>query len=259
MGHLDGKVALVTGGGRGIGKSIALLLAEAGARVVVTARTKTDIDHVAEEITTAGGEAFAVTLDVSQPDAVTSAFDEARRHFGHIEVLVNNAGIAKSSLIWTTSDDRWDETIAINLSGTFYCMREALKTMVSHKWGRIINIASIAGKAGAPYISSYSASKHGVIGLTRCAALEVAKHGITVNAVCPGYVDTPMTDSAISNIVSKTGVDEEQAWEVLANMSPQNRVMTPEEVAFLTVMLTREEARGINGQAINLDGGGVTA
>jgi NAD(P)-dependent dehydrogenase (short-subunit alcohol dehydrogenase family) len=259
MGHLTGRVALVTGGGRGIGRDIALALAEAGAKVAVTARTRAEIDQVAAEITAADGEAIAVPLDVADGAAVKAAFAEVRERLGAVDVLVNNAGMGRSALTWRTDDELWRAVIETNLSGVFYCMREALGPMVERRWGRVVNIASIAGKVGAPYIGAYSASKHGVVGLTRSAALEVAIHGVTVNAICPGYVDTPMTDGSIATIVEKTGVSAEDAKKRLEAMSPQNRIITPEEVAFLAVALTRDEARGINGQALNVDGGGVTA
>jgi NAD(P)-dependent dehydrogenase (short-subunit alcohol dehydrogenase family) len=259
MGHLTGRVALVTGGGRGIGRDIAIALAGAGAKVAVTARTRTEIDQVAAEIAAAHGEAIAVPLDVADAAAVKAAFAEVRERLGAVDVLVNNAGMGRSALTWRTDDELWRSVIETNLSGVFYCMREALGPMVERRWGRVVNIASIAGKVGAPYIGAYSASKHGVVGLTRSAALEVAMHGVTVNAICPGYVDTPMTDGSIATIVEKTGVSAEDAKKRLEAMSPQNRIITPEEVAFLAVALTRDEARGINGQALNVDGGGVTA
>jgi NAD(P)-dependent dehydrogenase (short-subunit alcohol dehydrogenase family) len=259
MGDHTGRVALVTGGGRGIGRAIALALAAEGARVAVTARSAAEIDAVAAEIRGGGGDALAVPLDVADPAAVRDAFATVGARLGPVDVLVNNAGIGRSALTWKTDDEVWRTTIETNLSGTFYCMREALGPMVERGWGRVVNVASVAGKVGAPYIGAYSASKHAVIGLTRSAALEVATYGVTVNAVCPGYVDTPMTDMSISNIVAKTGLGADEARRRLEAQSPQRRIITPEEVAFLVVTLTRDEAHGINGQAVNLDGGGVTA
>jgi NAD(P)-dependent dehydrogenase (short-subunit alcohol dehydrogenase family) len=259
MQSLLGRVALVTGGGRGIGRSVALALAEEGARVAVAARSADEIARVAEEVAAAGTECVAVTLDVTSPEDVRRAVEEVRGKLGDIDILVNNAGIARSALIWKTSDELWRSTLDTNLSGTFYCMREVLQGMVARRWGRVINIASVAGKVGAPYVGAYVASKHAVIGLTRSAALEVATYGVTVNAICPGYVDTPMTDGALENIQAKTGLSLDEARKKLESMSPQNRLMTCDEIAFLTVALTREQARGINGQAINVDGGGVTA
>jgi NAD(P)-dependent dehydrogenase (short-subunit alcohol dehydrogenase family) len=173
------------------------------------------------------------------------------------DILVNNAGIAESAPLTKTTDDLWHRHLAINLNGTFYCSRAVLPQMVERGWGRIINIASIAGKTGAPYIAAYSASKHGVLGLTRSVALEVATKGITVNAICPGYVDTEMTTRGIENITSKTALTSEQALESIKKMSPQNRIIDQDEVAALALLLASEEGRGINGQAINVDGGSV--
>jgi NAD(P)-dependent dehydrogenase (short-subunit alcohol dehydrogenase family) len=171
--------------------------------------------------------------------------------------MVNNAGIAESAPITKTDDALWQRHLAINLSGTFYCMRAALPSMLEQGWGRVINIASIAGKTGAPYIAAYSASKHGVLGLTRSIALEVGGKGITVNAICPGYVDTEMTTRGIENITAKTGRPADEALKAIKQMSPQNRLVTSEEVAALALLLASEDGRGINGQAINIDGGTV--
>ena len=156
-----------------------------------------------------------------------------------------------------TDDELWHRHLAINLNGTFYCTRAALPSMIERGWGRVINVASIAGKTGAPYVAAYSASKHGVIGLTRSVALEVATKGITVNAICPGYVDTEMTTRGIENITKKTRLSADEAMESIKKMSPQNRIIEPEEVAALALLLASEDGRGINGQAINVDGGSV--
>jgi NAD(P)-dependent dehydrogenase (short-subunit alcohol dehydrogenase family) len=151
----------------------------------------------------------------------------------------------------------WERHLNTNLGGTFRCTHAALPEMLERGWGRVINIASIAGKTGAPYVSAYAASKHGVLGLTRSVALEVATQGVTVNAICPGYVDTEMTSRGIENIVARTGKSPKQALAAIKAMSPQNRMVTAEEVAALAVLLASEEGRGINGQAINVDGGTV--
>ena len=251
---LKDKIALITGGGRGIGRAIALAFALEGARIAVAARTAEQVEQVAAEI---GNGAIAVVCDVSDPESVAQMFAQTRERLGDVDILVNNAGIAESATLVTTSDDLWSRHLAINLSGTFYCTRAALPAMLERGWGRVINIASVAAKAGAPYISAYAASKHGVLGLTRSVALEVAARGVTVNAICPGYVETEMVSRGIQQITAKTGRSAEEALDALKKMSPQNRLVTAEEVAALALLLASEEGRGINGQGINIDGGSV--
>jgi 3-hydroxybutyrate dehydrogenase len=254
---LENRIALITGGGRGIGRAIALAFAREGAKVVLAARTAQQVEETAAEI---GNEETALPLvcDVSDVASVQLLFANVTVKFGRgPDILVNNAGIAESAPLAKTGDDLWHRHLAINLTGTFYCTRAALPEMLERGWGRVINVASIAGKTGAPYIAAYAASKHGVLGLTRSVALEVAAKGITVNAICPGYVDTDMTTRGIENVIAKTGRSADQALEVIKKMSPQNRLITVEEVAALALLLASEEGRGINGQAINIDGGTV--
>lgn len=256
---LKDRIALITGGGRGIGRAIALAYAREGASVAVAARTEHQVQQVAREIADQfDAKSVAVPCDVANSASVNEMFAKVREHFGRgPDIMVNNAGIAETAVLIKTDDELWQRHLAINLSGTFYCTRAALPEMVGRGWGRIINIASIAGKMGAPYIAAYSASKHGVLGLTRSAALEVAKNGITVNAICPGYVDTEMTTRGIANITSRTGITADEAKTALEGMSPQNRLVTSEEVAALALLLASEDGRGITGQAINVDGGTV--
>lgn len=256
---LKDKIALVTGGGRGIGRAIAFAFAREGATVAVAARTIEQVEQVAREIANkVQTKSLPVVCDVSDVASVERMFASMTASFGRgPDVLVNNAGIAESAPLTKTDDDLWHRHLAINLSGTFFCTRAALPAMIERGWGRVINIASIAGKTGAPYIAAYSASKHGVLGLTRSAALEVAAKGITVNAICPGYVDTDMTSRGIENITKKTRLSADEAMESIKKMSPQNRIIAPEEVAALALLLASEEGRGINGQAINVDGGSV--
>ena len=258
--RLADRTAFITGGGRGIGRAVAHAFAREGARVFVVARTEPEVKRVAEQIRAEFGERAAgyASCDVADPRSVEEAFASAREFFGAgIDVLVNNAGVADSSKFTETSDEFWQRHLDINLTGTFYCMRAALPSMVEKAWGRIINVASVAGKTGAPYVAAYTASKHGVVGLTRSVALEVAAKGVTVNAVCPGYVDTDMTTRAVENIQAKTGRSAADALEAIKRMSPQQRLVTPEEVAALALLLVSHDGRGITGQAINIDGGTI--
>ena len=249
---LNGKTALITGGGRGIGREIALTFARHGARIAVAARTAEQVEHVAREI---GNSAIALVCDVSDSESVTRLFDDMRERLGNADILVNNAGIAESATVVNTTDELWHRHISINLTGTFYCTRAALPAMLKKGWGRVINVASIAAKTGAPYVAAYTASKHGVLGLTRTVALEVATRGVTVNAICPGYVETDMVSRGIEQITQKTGRTAEEALDALKKMNPQNRLVTSEEVAALALLLASDEGRGINGQGINVDGG----
>lgn len=258
--RLADRTAFITGGGRGIGRAVALLFAREGARVFVVARTAAEVGRVEAEIRAERGDDAAAhaVCDVADAASVKRAFAAGAEFFGRgPDILVNNAGVAESSKFAETSDEFWRRHLDVNLTGTFYCMREALPSMTERGWGRVVNVASIAGKTGAPYIAAYAASKHGVLGLTRSAALEVATKGVTVNAVCPGYVDTDMTTRAVENIRAKTGRGAEEALEAIKGMSPQRRLVTPEEVAALALLLASEDGRGITGQAINVDGGAV--
>lgn|SRR5262245_39435811 len=255
--ELRGRRALVTGGGRGIGRVVALDLARAGVDVAVSARTPGELEAVAASARELGVKAAALSADVAKAEDVRGLFRAAREALGGVDILVNGAGVAPSALVVRTSEEQWRAAIETNLCGTFYCLREALGEMAERGWGRVVNVASIAGKTGYPYIGAYAASKHGVLGLTKCAALEVASRGVTVNAVCPGYVDTPMTDTSIARIVEKTGIPAGDIRKRLEDMSPQKRLMTSEEVAGLVLFLCSEAARGVTGQALSLDGGTV--
>ena len=256
---LANRIALITGGGRGIGRAIAIAFAQEGAQVAVAARSLNQVETVAGELAgQSSPNPLAIVCDVSDVKSVEQMFARVSEHFGRApDIMVNNAGIAESAPLVRTDDEHWHRHLAINLSGTFYCTRAALPAMIERGWGRVINIASIAGKTGGPYIAAYSASKHGVIGLTRSVALEVAMKGITVNAICPGYVDTEMTTRGIENITKKTRLSADEAMDSIKKMSPQNRIIEPEEVAQLALLLASEDGRGINGQSINVDGGSV--
>lgn len=257
MGELSGRTALVTGAGRGIGRATALGLARAGASVALGARTVAEIEAVAAEVRGLGGRAAAGACDVSRPDEVRRLFEQARAELGPVDILVNAAGVAPSALLHRTTTEQWRAALDTNLSGCFYTLREALPGMMERGFGRVVNVASIAGKTGYPYIAAYAASKHGVLGLTKCAALETAAKGVTVNAVCPGYVDTPMTDASVARIVERTGLDPADVRKRLEDMSPQRRLFSVDEVVALTLYLCSDAARGITGQALSVDGGTV--
>ena len=253
--QLRGAVAVVTGGGRGIGRAIALRLAAAGAHVVVTARSAGEIESVARLIKQRRGHATAIACDVSSGDDVEQLVARAEATMGPIDILVNNAGIAESVPFVRLDRDVWDRTIAVNLTGTYLCTRAILPGMVARGRGRVINIASTAGRTGYRYTAAYCAAKHGVVGLTRSVALEVASKNVTVNAVCPGWVDTDMTDASIARIAEKTGQTLEDARAAIERMNPQHRLIAPDEVAALVLFLAGDGAQGITGQAIDVDGG----
>jgi NAD(P)-dependent dehydrogenase (short-subunit alcohol dehydrogenase family) len=250
-------IAFVTGASRGIGEAIAVALAGAGVRVAVSARTEADLQRVAASIHEKGGEAIPVVCDVTQPESIIHAVAQVQQTLGPITILVNNAGAAGSHKFVGHDDALWRKMIDVNLNSVYYVTKAVAPMMVEAKWGRIVNIASIASKVGGKYIAAYTASKHGVLGLTRALAAELAPHHITVNAVCPGYVDTPMTDQAVANIAARTKLSEAEARATLEKLNLQNRLITSEEVAHVVLMLIDENARGITGQAINVDGGMV--
>jgi 3-hydroxybutyrate dehydrogenase len=245
----------VTGGGRGIGRAVAKALAEEGAAVVVAARSTVEIESVAAELVASGHRAHAVPCDVAEEASVHAMAEQAVELLGTVDVLVNNAGIALSNPVKRLPLEEWDRILAVNATGTFLCTRAFIQAMIDRGWGRVINVASVAGLRGGRYIAAYTASKHAQIGFTRALATEVADRGITVNAICPGYVDTPMTEYSISRMVEKAGITAEEALEHLLALSPQRRLIRPEEIAHVAVMLCGEDGEGINGQAIAIDGG----
>ena len=252
---LSGRGAVITGGGRGIGAAIARYLAEAGASVVVTARTTDQVEEVASRLRADGHVAHAVTCDVSAEEGVQVMAGEARGLLGTVDIVVNNAGIAPSNPVKRLPLEEWNRVQAANVTRTFLCARAFLQGMLDRQWGRIINIASVAGLHGSKYIAAYCASKHAQIGFTRALAAEVADQGITVNAICPGYVDTPMTEHSVAQITEKAGVTPEEARQHIMSLSPQGRLIRPEEVAAVALMLCGKDAEGISGQAIAIDQG----
>lgn len=257
-GPLVGKRAVVTGATKGIGRAIALTLAEAGADVVVSARSEADLEALQAEIAGRGRRALAIACDVTDAQQVNERLAKgALDAWGGIDILVNNAGNAGSAKFLGHPDELWQRMLAINLTSVYYVTKAFAPAMVAQGHGRIITIASIAGKVGGKYITAYTASKHGVIGLTRALAVELNQHGVTVNAICPGYVDTPMTDASVANMVARTGMSAEEARQALERMSPQRRLIEPDEVASVALFLALDASKGITGQAINVDGGEV--
>lgn len=253
---LAGKHALVTGGARGIGAAITRVLLEQGARVTIAGRGKAALDRAVADLSELGAVA-GVVMDVAQSASVGQAFASASQQHGPIDILINNAGQALSAPLAKTDDRTWQQMLDVNLSGTFYTTRAVMPSMLERGWGRIVNVASTAGLTGYGYTSAYCASKHGVIGLTRALALEVASKGVTVNAVCPGFTETDLLDEAIENIVRKTGRSAEQARQQLAALNPQKRLVLPREVAHAVAWLCQPAAAAMNGQAVAVAGGEV--
>ncbi|MEZ4393249.1 MAG: SDR family oxidoreductase [Polyangiales bacterium] len=245
-----GRVALVTGGGRGIGEAIARRLAAEGLKLAVLGRDREAVSRVAFAL-----NARAFFYDLTDRAQLEAAVAEVQGVMGAVDVLVNNAGVADSASLERTDDALWDRAFAINVTAPFALCRALLPGMAERGWGRVVTVASNAGLRGYAYTSAYCASKHAVVGLTRALAVEYARSGVTVNAVCPGFVDTDMAARAASNIARATKRDADSARAALEALSPQRRLMTADEVAHAVWSLIPHEARGIHGQCIALDGG----
>ncbi len=258
---LSNRHALITGAGSGIGAAVALALAQQGCRLTLAGRSQDKLQQQAEQLRRQVPDAAVVLapMDITDPHAVQAAVQQAQTQLGPVNILVNNAGQAKSQPFVRTDATLWQQMLDVNLSGTFHVTQAALPGMMdaaaSGTPGRIVNIASTAGLMGYAYVSAYVAAKHGVVGLTKALALEMARKNITVNALCPGYTETEIVQDAVRNIVAKTGQSEDQARQALATRNPQQRLVQPAEVAQSVVWLCAPGSEAINGQAIAIDGG----
>jgi 3-hydroxybutyrate dehydrogenase len=251
---LSGRHAVVTGAGRGIGAAIAARLAAEGARVTLLSRTQSQLDQVAA---TLGESARTVSADITDSQSIRQAFAQAVRNFGAVDILINNAGQARSAALHRAPEELWDAMLAVNLTGTYHGIRAVLPAMLERGFGRIVNVASTAGVHGYPYVTAYCAAKHGVIGLTRALALEVVQRNITVNAVCPGYTETRLVEETITNIQQTTGRSAEAARAALTKSNPQGRLVQPHEVAHTVAWLCLPGTESITGQSIAIAGGEV--
>ena len=251
---LNGRTALVTGGSRGIGAAAAEALAEAGARVALTARNEVEVVETAARLRAKGHEVIAFRCDVTLPMDVRDATLSATEAMGRVDILVNNAGTATSNPLGRITIEEWNHLLAVNATGTFLCTQALVAGMVDRHWGRVVNVASIAGLEGGRYIAAYAAAKHAVVGFTRAVAQEVAGTGVTVNAVCPGYVDTPLTRETVDRIVRTTEMSRAEALEAMLLQAGQTRLIDVSVVAREIVALCRDEADAVNGQAMIIDG-----
>ena len=247
-----GEHAIVTGGGRGIGAAIATALTNAGARVTIMGRDKAMLEQHAKSL---GKNARFVTCDVTDTNSVRDAFARAMKDAGEPFALVNNAGQAKSEKFGDTTRETWDRMLAANLTSVFLCTQQVLPSMLKRQQGRIVNIASTAGVYGQARLTAYSAAKHGVVGLTKALSLETAKSGITVNAVCPGYTDTDMTEQGVRELMDAKHISHDEARAMILKVIPRGVMTTPQEVASVVAWLCSPAAAVITGQAIVVSGG----
>lgn len=249
MSALEGRGAVITGGGRGIGAAIARALASDGARVLVASRTRDEVEAVAADLREHGAEAFAAVCDVTHEESVEALVGESHIRLGAVDILVNNAGDAASAPLAKITLAEWNRMLAVNATGTFLCTHAFAPAMKERGWGRIVNVASTAGLAGGRYIAHYAAAKHAVIGFTESVGRELEGTGVTVNAVCPGYVDTPMTGRTVENVMKRTGLTNDEALQRVLASAGQNRLTTPDQVAAAVRDLCRDSS-GLTGTAV---------
>lgn len=259
MANSDNRIVLITGGSGGLGRAIARAFAQAGSRVVISGRNLKTLENAATGMSRDGVEVDYFVCDVTRKEEVEILAERIGRQLGTVQILINNAGIARAAGFLEMPDAMWEEILQTNLTGAYNCCKVFLSGMMQSNWGRIINIASTTAKVGYPYVTAYTASKHGVLGLTRALALETARRGVTVNAICPGYLNNELTRDNARRMAEKTGKTVEEVLAVFAASSPQDRLIEPEEVASLALMLASEKSAGITGQAISIDGGTVMA
>lgn len=253
------KIVLITGGSGGLGQALAEAFGRTQNRVVIVARDLNNLNAVAEKLARNGAQVLALPCDISRRDQVSNLGKEIKTRWGDVQILINNAGIARAVSFSDMPDDLWDDTLKINLTGAYNCCKVFLPAMLRARWGRIINIASTTAKVGFSHVTAYSASKHGLLGLTRSLALETARVGVTVNAICPGYIDDERTRANAKVMAEKTGKSIDDILKLFAASAPQNRLIEPEEVASLALLMASEKLGAMTGQAVNVDGGAVMA
>jgi NAD(P)-dependent dehydrogenase (short-subunit alcohol dehydrogenase family) len=251
------KIVLVTGASGGLGGALARGFASQDYRVVITSRRFEKLQELADRMVQDGAQVLPIACDVTDREQVRNLAAEIAKRWGAVQILINNAGIARAVSFSDMLDEQWDETLETNLTGAYNCCKVFLPGMIQVKWGRIINIASTTAKVGYSHVTAYTASKHGLLGLTRSLALETARQGITVNAICPGYVNDERTHENARVMAEKLGKRVEDIVKLFAASAPQNRLIEPDEVASLALLMASEKLGGMTGQAVNVDGGAV--
>jgi NAD(P)-dependent dehydrogenase (short-subunit alcohol dehydrogenase family) len=257
MTDLQQKVVLITGGSGGLGRALAQAFAAQECRVVIAARDPENLNAAAQKLGKSGGQILPMSCDVSHRGQVIQLARNIAERWGAVQILINNAGLARAVGFLEMDDDLWDKTLETNLTGAYNCCKIFLPEMIQAKWGRIINIASTTAKVGYSHVTAYTASKHGLLGLTRSLALETARRGVTVNAICPGYLADERTEENAKQMAQNTGKSVGEILAMFAGSAPQNRLIAPAEVASLALLMASEKLGAMTGQAVNVDGGAV--